>query len=89
MPTPKQVLEEACHCIQSAHTSTEAHEVVRTLAMALGAKRAELGTVKALHAVLLQVVWPTMENAEVCTATGASMSTFCKWRGRVHQLILN
>ena len=88
MLTPEQALEEACHCIQSAHTNTDrAHQVARTLAIALGAKRAELGTVKALHAVLLQVVWPTMENAEVCTATGASMSTFCKWRGRVHQLV--
>ena len=88
MPTPEQALEEACHCIQSAHTNTDwAHEVARTLAIALGAKRAELGTVKALHAVLLQVMWPTMENAEVCTATGASMSTFCKWRGPVHQLV--
>ena len=86
MPTPEQALEEACHCIQSARTNTEAHQVVRTLAMALGAKRAEIGSVKALHAVLLQVLRPSMESAEACAATGASMSTFLKWRGRVQKL---
>ena len=86
MPAPEQALEEACRCIQSARTNTEAHQVVRTLAMALGVKRAEIGSVKALHAVLLQVLRPSMESAEACAATGASMSTFLKWRGRVQKL---
>ena len=63
-------LEEALHRIQLAHTDMEVFKVVNSLAVALGARRTEMGTVKALHAVLLQLVRPGISNAEACNATG-------------------
>ena len=48
-----------------------------------------MGTIKALHAVLLQLIRPDMGAKEVCTLslTGASNSNFCQkvwpWRKRV------
>ena len=56
----------------------EVFKVVNSLAVALGARRTEMGTVKALHAVLLQLVRPGISNAEACNATGASTSNFSK-----------
>ena len=53
------------------------------LAVALGANRTEGGTIKALHAVLLQLDRPGMNDIEAYTSTGASMSNFKKWRRRV------
>ena len=88
-PTPEQALEEACHCIQLAHTDTDVFRVVNSLAVALGARRTETGTVKALHAALLQLVRPGMTNAEACTATGASNSNFSKWRRQVQKIQLD
>ena len=82
-PTPEQALEEARHLIEAAHTEAEVFQVVYPLAVALGAKRTETGTVKALHGVLLQLVRPGLSNAEACTAVGASMSNFCKWRRKI------
>ena len=76
-------LEEALHRIQLAHTDMEVFKVVNSLAVALGARRTEMGTVKALHAVLLQLVRPGISNAEACNATGASTSNFSKWRRQV------
>lgn len=69
-----QALDVACRCIRVAHTDNEVFKVVNTLAVALGARRTETGTIKALHAVLLQLVWPDMSNAEARSLTGASMS---------------
>ena len=77
------VKEEALHRIQLAHTDMEVFKVVNSLAVALGARRTEMGTVKALHAVLLQLVRPGISNAEACNATGASTSNFSKWRRQV------
>ena len=82
-PTPEQALEEARHLIEAAHTEAEVFQVVYPLAVALGAKRTETGTVKALHGVVLQLVRPGLSNAEACTAVGASMSNFCKWRRKI------
>ena len=82
-PTPAQALEEARHLIEAAQTDAEVFQVVYPLAMALGAKRTETGTVKALHGVVLQLVRPGLSNAEACTAVGASMSNFCKWRKKI------
>ena len=81
--TPKQALDSARHHLQTARTAVEAHRVLRTLAMALGAVRTEAGTIKALHAVLLQLRQPELKNVEVCKWTGASMGNFAKWRRRV------
>ena len=78
-----QALDVACRCIRVAHTDNEVFKVVNTLAVALGARRTEIGTIKALHAVLLQLVWPDMSNAEARSLTGASMSNCTKWRSRV------
>ena len=59
------------------------HQVVRTLAVSFGATRTEVGTIKALHAVLLQLERPGMTDLEVCTSTAASKSNFAKWKRRV------
>ena len=84
-----QALEEALHRIQLAHTDMEVFKVVNLLAVALGARRTEMGTVKALHAVLLQLVRPGISNAEACNATGASTSNFSKWRRQVQKVQLS
>jgi len=81
--TPKQALHVARHRIQMAHTDAKVYEVVRTLAIALGASRPEAGTIRALHAVLIQLAWPGTSNMEACTFTDASMSNFARWRRRV------
>ena len=84
LPTPQQALDAACHHLQLARTDIEVLRCVGSLALALGARRAERGSIKALHAVLLQRVQPGMSNVEAWTSTGASMSSFAKWRRRVH-----
>jgi hypothetical protein len=81
--TPKQALHLARHRIQFADTDAKVYEVVRALAMALGASRPEAGTIRALHAVLIQLAWPGTSNMEACTFTNASMSNFARWRRRV------
>ena len=57
--------------------------ILCALAMALGASRPEAGTIRALHAVLIQLAWPGTSNMEACTFTNASMSNFARWRRRV------
>jgi len=81
--TPKQALHMARHKIQFADTDAKVYEVVRALAMSLGASRPEAGTIRALHAVLIQLAWPGTSNMEACTFTDASMSNFARWRRRV------
>ena len=81
--TPKQALHLARHRIQYADTDAKVYEVVRALAIALGASRPEAGTIRALHAVLIQLAWPGTSNVEACTFTNASMSNFARWRRRV------
>ena len=87
--TPEQALQVATHRIQTAHSDLEAHRIIRALAVALGASRTEAGTIKALHAVLLQLVRPGMSNQEACMSTGASMSNAAKWRRRVQKVQLD
>ena len=82
-PTPEQALQIAVHDIGTAHNGAEVSQVVCTLAIALGASRTEVGTVKALHAVLLQLARPGMSSQMACASTGASKSNFAKWRRRV------
>ena len=83
MPTPEQALQIALHGVQTARSDAEVHQVVRTLAIALGASRTEVGTIKAVHAVLLQLLQPDMSDAEACSLTTASNSNFAKWRKRM------
>ena len=83
MPTPEQALHIALHGVQTARTDAEIFQVVRTLAIALGASRTETGTIKALHAVLLQLLQPGISDAEACSLTAASNSNFAKWRKRM------
>ena len=77
------LLHVALSGMQVAQTDTQVYKVVRTLAVALGATRAETGTIKALHAVLMQLVRPEMGDTEAYTSTGASRSNFTKWKRRV------
>ena len=83
MPTLEQALQIALHGVQTARSDAEVHQVVRTLAIALGASRTEVGTIKAVHAVLLQLLQPDMSDAEACSLTTASNSNFAKWRKRM------
>ena len=56
--------------------------------MVFGAKRMETGTTKAVHAVLLQMVRPSMSNVDACALTAASLSNFTKWKKRVRDVQL-
>ena len=66
-----------------SHTDTEVCQVVRTLAVALGASRTEAGTIKALHALLKLLERPEMSEEEAYTSTGASVSNFKRWKKKV------
>ena len=64
-------------------TDVEIFQVLRTLSLALGSTRTESGTIKAVHAVLLDLDQPGMTEREASARTGASLSNFKKWRKRV------
>ena len=82
--TPEQqAISVALSRIQVAQTDVEVCKVARTLAYALGAARAEAGTIKALHAVLLQMTRPGMSDMEAVKSTKASNSNFVKWKRQV------
>ena len=82
--TPRQqALQVARQSLQITRTDVDIFKVIRTLCLALGSTRTESGTVKAVHAVLLQLDRPGMSEKEAYTSTGASMSTFKKWQRRV------
>jgi len=87
--TPRQqALHVARQSLQITSTEFEIFQVCRTLALALGSVRTESGSIKAVHAVLLQLDRPGMSEKEAYTSTGASMSTFKKWRKRVQHVQL-
>ena len=46
----------------------------------------EKGTIRALHAVLLQQARPGLNDGEAYRSTGASRSNFTKWRRRVQHI---
>ena len=81
-PIPEQALLVARRSILVAQNQVDVHRIVRTLGTALGASRMEVGTIRALHAVLLQLAWPEMKDSEAYRSTGASRSNFTKWRTR-------
>ena len=88
VPTSEQALLIARRDILVAEGQIHVHRVVRTLGMALGATRMEVGSIRALHAVLLQQArpWPGMNDGEAYRSTGASRSNFAKWRRRVQHI---
>ena len=88
VPTPEQALRAAHAQIQIAQSEDEVHECIRALALALGARRTEAGTIKALRAVLNQLIRPGMSDKEAWSATGASKSNYMKWRKCVHDILL-
>ena len=82
--TPRQrALHVARQRMQIARTNIESYQVVHTLAVALGASQVEGGTITALLAVLLQMDRPGMSEKEAYTSTGASRSSFKRWKKRV------
>ena len=82
--TPEQqAIGVALSRIQVAQTDVEVCEVARTLAYALGATRTEVGTIKALHAVLLQMTRPGMSDMKAFKSTKASKSNFVNWKRKV------
>ena len=85
-PTPEQALLEARRSIVVAQNQADVHRIVRKLGVALGASRVEAGTIRALHAVLLQLARPGMNNTEAYRSTGASRPNFFKWRRRVQHV---
>jgi hypothetical protein len=86
MAPGQRALHVARQCMQIARTDVELHQAIHTLAVALGAYRTEEGTIKALHAVLLQMDRPGMSETEACTSKGASLTNFRKWKRRVQQV---
>ena len=86
MTPGQQALHAARECMQSSHTDAEICPVVRTLAVALGARRPEAGTIKALRAVLMLLERPEMSDEEALTSTGASLSNLKRWRKQVQSL---
>ena len=64
-------------------SQVEIHRIVRELATALGARRTEQGTIRALHAVLIQMGRPGMSEKEAYNATGARKDNFKRWQKRV------
>ena len=85
-PTPEQALLVARRSILVAQNQVDVHRIVRTLGTALGASRMEVGTIRALHSVLLQLARPGMNDLEAYRSTGASRSNFIKWRRRVQNV---
>ena len=89
MAPRQQALHVARHRLQATRDDVEVVQVVRNLAIALGASRTEGGTIKALHAVLLQLDRHGMSCEQACASTGASRSNFTKWHRRVRHAQLN
>ena len=83
MTPSQQALHVARQALQSTRTDVEIFRVVRALSLALGSTRTESGTIKAVHAVLLDLDRPGMTDREASARTGASLSNFKKWRKRV------
>ena len=82
--TPEQqAISTALGLLHAARTEVEVCKLARTLAFALGATRAEVGTINALHAVLLQMTRPGMRDIEAFEFTKASRSNFEKWKRKV------
>ena len=69
-----------------SRTDAEIHQVVHTLALALGVNWPQAGTQKALLAVLILLDHPEMSEHEICASTGASPRNFKRWKSKVLKL---
>ena len=83
MTPEQQAISVALSRIQVARTDVEVCKVARTLAYALGSTRVEVATIKALHAVLLQMTRAGMSDMEAFTSTKASKTNFVLWKRKV------
>ena len=83
MTRGQQALYMARQRMQISRTDAEIHQVVHTLALALGATRTEAASRKALLAVLVLLNRPEMSEQEVCTSMGVSSRNFKRWQSRV------
>lgn len=86
--SPQEALEHARSVMRADGTEGQINSGLKTLALALGAHRAEQGTVKALRAVVNQVNTPSLSDRQAWSAAGASKSNFMKWKRRVHNTML-
>ena len=84
-----RVARQDMHIMQIRPNDIERFRILHTLSVALGASRTEASTIKALHAVLLQLEKPGTSEEQACTATGASLSNYKKWRRRVQHAQLD
>ena len=75
--------------LRIARNDFEILKVCRELSVAFGSIRTESGTIKEVHAVLLQLDRPGMSGMEayIYIDIGASMSNFKKWR--VHHALVS
>ena len=64
--------------IRFSSTDAEIHQIVHTLAVALGAIRTEAGSIKALRAVLVWLERPGTSEEEAYTSTGSSLTSFSR-----------
>ena len=88
--TPRQqALHVARQRIRFPSTDARIHQVVHTLAVALGGIRTEAGSIKALHAVLVWLERPGTSEVEAYTSTGSSLTSFSRWRRRVQRAQLD
>ena len=86
MTRGQQALYMARQRMQISRTDAEIHQVVHTLALALGANWPQAGTHKALLAVLILLDHPEMSEHEICASTGASSRNFKRWKSKVLKL---
>jgi len=82
--TPDTPVRIAYWQYRAAKSEEEVQSCIHTLACALGAKRMEVGSARALRAVLSQLAYPEMSDKAAWSNAGASKSTFLVWRRRVH-----
>ena len=86
MTRGQQALYMARQHMQISRTDAEIHQVVHTLALALGVNWPQAGTHKALLAVLILLDHPEMSEHEICASTGASSRNFKRWKSKVLKL---
>ena len=85
-PTPEQALLVAGAFWSRKTRSMCTGSFARWGRLSVGASRMEVGTIRALHSVLLQLARPGMNDLEAYRSTGASRSNFIKWRRRVQNV---
>ena len=77
-----QAVHVARQSLQNTRDGEDICKILRNLCLALGSTRTVSGTIKAVHAALLNLDQPMAER-DAAALTGASLSNFKKWRKRV------